>query len=110
MPMEEATEVEEEAEGLVVEEIQDEEAIAAAGYLEHVVEVIDMEQEQLHPYQLTHFYQNLFISLQENFEEWINEEYECEQIVFEHQQQQLYNEALILEGDEQQQQHQDLIR
>ncbi len=64
-------------------------------------------KEQLYlPYQLTYYYQNELVRFQEAFEERMNE---CKRRIFEQQQHQQYNDALILEGEQQKQEQQQHI-
>mgnify|MGYP001121483279 CR=1 FL=1 len=52
--------------------------------------------------------QNELVRLQKAFEERMNEYYECERNFFDQQQQQLYNVALVLKGEQLQQPQQQI--
>jgi hypothetical protein len=99
------------------EQMQEEkEEVAAADDLEQDVEVpvllneeeVAIKEEPHNPYQLTRYYQNELVQFQEAFEERMNEQYEHERTIFEHQQQQLYNVTLVLEGEQLQQPQQQI--
>jgi len=57
--------------------------------------------ENLLPYQETIFYVNALNNFEEQFEQWANDQYEQRRIVFERTQQELYNDAMLLDVYEQ---------
>jgi hypothetical protein len=102
VPMLEEEDEEQEQEEQVQEEqemILEEEVVVPiiAPEEREVVEAGEDEQKQRHPYQLTLFYQNSFLRFEEGFQQWVNEQYEREKMLFEQQQQQHYDVALVIE-------------
>ncbi len=73
---------------------------------EHVGDEIDDEEQNLHSYQLTIFYQNKRIRFDEAFQQWANEHYESERRNFEQQQEHHYDQALLLADGQQRQRNQ----
>ncbi len=57
--------------------------------------------ENLLPYQETIFYVSALNNFEEQFEQWANDQYEQRQIMFERMQQELYNDAMLLDVYEQ---------
>jgi len=57
--------------------------------------------ENLLPYQETIFYVSALNNFEEQFEQWANDQYEQRRIVFERTQQELYNDAMLLDVYEQ---------
>jgi hypothetical protein len=57
--------------------------------------------ENLLPYQETIFYVSALNNFEEQFEQWANDQYEQRQIMFEHTQQELYNDTMLLDVYEQ---------
>jgi hypothetical protein len=77
---------EEEEQEMILEE---ETVVPIAAPIEReVVEAREEEQEQQHPYQLTLFYRNSLLHSEEAFQQWVNEQYEREKMLFEQHQQQ----------------------
>ena len=81
------------------EQVEEEEEVAAADDDDVPMlpddRVAEMVQHLYHPYQLTHFYQEELVRFDEAFQHRINEQYENERRIFEQQQQQWENNALI---------------
>jgi hypothetical protein len=84
---------EEEEAPILLEEVQVEEQVDEI--LEEEAEA-DAERQQIPPYQLTHYYGNELTRFDEAYLRWINERYEQERLLFEQQQEQLYNTAMVL--------------
>jgi hypothetical protein len=64
------------------------------------------EQEVMHPYQRTRFYQNELMLFEEAYAQLVNKCYEHERNVFGEQQQQLYEHAIVLKEEGEQHQRQ----
>jgi hypothetical protein len=87
---------------------QEENALPELLVLEDVPELVEeeeavIEEEQLAeddneqlPYQRTHFYQNELARFDEAYLRWVNERYEHKRLLFKQQQEQLYNDAIVL--------------
>jgi hypothetical protein len=82
---------EEEEAPMLVEEIQIEEQVD-----ERLEEEAEAQRQQIPPYQLTQYYCNKLACFDEAYLRWINEGYEQERLLFEQQQEQLYNAAMVL--------------
>jgi hypothetical protein len=80
------------------EMILEEEAVIprAAQKEQEVAEAGVEELGQRHPYQLTLFYQNALLCFEEAFQQWVDEQYKHEKMLFEQQQQQHYDVALVI--------------
>ena len=76
------------------------------GQGEQVADEVDNEQQYLHPYQLTVYYQNELLRFNEAFQLWVNDRYELERRNFEQQQEQHYHEARLVADGQRRQQHQ----
>lgn len=91
---EEAEEQEEEDQEMILEE---EAAIPRAAQEEQEVAEAGVEElGQRHPYQLTLFYQNALLHFEEASQQWVDKQYKCENMLFEQQQQQHYDVALVI--------------
>jgi hypothetical protein len=62
---------------------------------------LDDEQQHLQPYQLTIYYQNELIRFTKAFQQRANEHYERKWRIFERQQEQHYDRALLVAGGQQ---------
>jgi hypothetical protein len=69
--------------------------------VEEAAEVVDeveedIKQQELQPYQLTHFYQNELGCFDKAYTRPVNERYEGLRLLFEQQQERLYKAAVVL--------------